>query len=67
MITRRKFVVATGAGGAGALAPLASFAQQPAKIWRIGMLETTSLALNSANLDAFLKGMRELGDRKSVV
>ena len=50
-----------GAGGAGALAPLASFAQQPAKIWRIGMLETTSLALNSANLDAFLKGMRELG------
>ena len=61
MITRRKFVVATGAGGAGALAPLASFAQQPAKIWRIGMLETTSLALNSANLDAFLKGMRELG------
>jgi putative ABC transport system substrate-binding protein len=41
--------------------PLGSFAQQPSKVWRIGMLETTSMALNAANLDAFLKGMQELG------
>jgi putative ABC transport system substrate-binding protein len=42
-------------------APLGSFAQQPGKVWRIGMLETTSMALNAANLNAFLKGMQELG------
>ncbi len=43
------------------LAPLAGEAQEPGKIYRIGMLETTSMALNAANLDAFRQGLRELG------
>ncbi len=46
------------------LAPLASFAQQPAKIWRIGYLgpgSRPSAAAPDANIDAFMRGMRELG------
>jgi ABC-type uncharacterized transport system substrate-binding protein len=43
------------------LAPLASAAQQAGKVYRIGMLERTSTALNAANLDAFRQGLRELG------
>ena len=43
------------------LAPLAAEGQQTGKIYRIGMLETTSMALNAANLDAFRQGLRELG------
>jgi ABC-type uncharacterized transport system substrate-binding protein len=42
-------------------APLGSVAQQPSKVWRIGILETTSAALNAANLNAFVKGMQEFG------
>ena len=41
-------------------APLGSFAQQPSKVWRIGILETTSVALNAANLSAFVKGSKLL-------
>ena len=41
--------------------PFASQAQTPAKVWRIGMLETTSITLNGANLDAFRQGLREAG------
>jgi len=41
--------------------PLAAAAQQPTKRYRIGMLETISPALNTAHLDAFRKGLRELG------
>ena len=41
--------------------PLAARAQQPAKRYRIGMLETISPALNAAHLDAFRNGLRELG------
>jgi hypothetical protein len=41
--------------------PCISVAQQPGKIWRVGMLETMSMAPNAANLNAFLKGMQELG------
>ena len=29
--------------------------------WRIGMLDTTSAALNAANVDAFREGLRQLG------
>ena len=36
-------------------------AQQPAKRYRIGMLETVSPALNAAQLAAFRSGLRELG------
>jgi ABC-type uncharacterized transport system substrate-binding protein len=44
-------------------APLAADAQEQkaGKIYRIGMLETTSMALNAANLDAFRQGLRDLG------
>ena len=49
-------------GGAAAAWPLAARAQQQAeRVRRIGMLETVSRALNAAQLDAFRKGLRELG------
>jgi hypothetical protein len=57
-MNRRDTVLALLALGAS---PLGSFAQQSGKVWRIGMLETISMALNAANLSAFLKGMQELG------
>lgn len=41
--------------------PRLSLAQQPGKVWRVGMLETLSMASNAANLNAFLQGMRDLG------
>ncbi len=43
------------------LAPLAVGAQRPEKVYRIGILETRSTAMNAANLDAFRQGLRELG------
>ena len=42
-------------------APLAVDAQQPEKVYRIGMLERTSTAINAANLNGFRQGLRELG------
>ena len=45
---------------AGALAPLAAFAQS-GKVYRIGMLETTPASSNRMNLDAFLRGLRDRG------
>jgi putative tryptophan/tyrosine transport system substrate-binding protein len=56
---RRRFI-AVVAGGLLAT-PLAAEAQQAGKMYRIGMLETTSVALNAANLEAFRQGLRELG------
>jgi len=56
--TRRAFI---GALAGLVFAPLAAEAQPAGKIYRIGMLETTSLASNAANLDAFRQGLRELG------
>src|SRR6266487_156934 len=47
--------------GAAAALPLAARAQQPGRIWRIGVLETSPAASNAANFDAFRKGLRELG------
>src|SRR6185369_11231732 len=46
------------------LAPLASEAQPTAKLYRIGMLETRSAALNATNFEAFRVGLRELGYRE---
>ena len=43
------------------VAPLAARAQQVAKVYRIGILETIPAARNAANLDALRKGLRELG------
>ena len=59
--TRRKLLIAFGAG---ALAPLASFAQQPAgKVWRIGILSSVSqtIAQGAERYGAFIAGLRELG------
>ncbi len=42
-------------------APLAAQAQPTGRVYRIGMLETISMALNAADLDAFRQGLRELG------
>lgn len=41
--------------------PLSVEAQPPGKIYRIGMLERTSLAINAANVDALRQGLRDLG------
>jgi len=46
------------------LAPLASEAQPAGKLYRIGMLETRSAALNATNFEAFRVGLRELGYRE---
>ncbi len=47
---------------AGALAvPLAAEAQHPDKLYRIGVLERTSPAINAANLDSFRQGLHALG------
>ena len=58
MVTRRKVVLALGAG---ALAPLASFAQQPAKIARIGVLGVTTAAGYARQIEAMRTGFRDLG------
>lgn len=44
-----------------AAAPRAVDAQRPEKLYRIGMLERTSMAINAANVDGFRQGLRELG------
>ena len=59
MATRRQLMIVLGASALAA--PLVPFAQQQGKVWRVGMLETTSTTLNAANLDSFRQGLRELG------
>ena len=56
---RRTFIL--GIASSLAMLPLACFAQTQAKVWRIGMLETTPPTLNAANLDAFRQRLRALG------
>jgi len=58
-LKRRTFI--TLLGSAAVAWPVAARAQQPAKRYRIGMLETISPALNAVHLDAFRNGLRELG------
>jgi len=43
------------------LAPAATYAQDPAKIARIGWMSRASSTAKDANMDAFRQGMRELG------
>ena len=43
------------------LAAAATEAQQAGKIYRIGVLETRNATLNAANIEAFRRGLRELG------
>jgi hypothetical protein len=56
---RREFI--TLLGGAAVSWSLAARAQQAGKLWRIGVLEVTSLALNATNFDAFRQSLRALG------
>jgi putative tryptophan/tyrosine transport system substrate-binding protein len=56
---RRTFLASTSA--VLFAAPLAAEAQPAGKVYCIGVLEPTSMALNAANLDAFRQGLRELG------
>ena len=58
MITRRKIVLALGAG---ALAPLASFAQQSGKVFRIGFLGASTAAGYAERVVEMRKALRELG------
>jgi putative ABC transport system substrate-binding protein len=47
------------------LSGLATAEAQPGgKVHRVGMLETRSITLNAANVDAFRQGLRELGYRE---
>jgi putative ABC transport system substrate-binding protein len=55
---RREFI--TLLGGAAVAWPIAARAQQQ-KVWRIGMLDTASRELNSANLAVFYKELRDFG------
>ncbi len=61
MNRRRRFLIAIGT--VAFAAPLASFGQQPGKIWRVGFLSGRSRpdSLDSDYYGAFLRGMRELG------
>ena len=59
MNNRRKLIIALGAGALAA--PLASFAQQQGKVWRIGFLSPITAASIAGRLDAFQAGMRDLG------
>jgi putative ABC transport system substrate-binding protein len=61
MNIRRKLLVALGASALAA--PLASFAQQQGKVWRVGFLTPRSRpdTLDSGIFGAFRRGMRELG------
>ncbi len=55
---RREFINLVGGAAAW---PLAARAQQPGKVYRIGLLDMTPAASNAANFDALRKGLRELG------
>jgi putative ABC transport system substrate-binding protein len=56
---RRKLLVALGAGALAA--PLTSFAQQKAKVWRIGFLGTASASGFAGRVEALRSGLRDLG------
>jgi len=55
---RRQFLIGTGALFA---APVASLAQAPGKVWRIGFLTNGSVTSAGAQLDAFHRGLNALG------
>lgn len=56
---RRELIALLGATVAAY--PFTARAQQPGKVWRIGVLETVSAEMNAANFDSFRRGLRELG------
>src|SRR4029453_16262592 len=56
---RREFIMFVGFSAVAR--PIGALAQKTSKIWRVGMLETTSETLNAPNVNAFRRGLRELG------
>ena len=56
---RREFI--TLLGGAAAAWPLAARAQQAGKVWRIGVLSIGSSSTAAHLVEAFFKGMADLG------
>jgi hypothetical protein len=56
---RREFI--TLVGFSAVALPIGAWAQQTRKVWRVGMLETTSEPLNAANFTAFRRGLQQLG------
>jgi len=59
MNRRRKSLFAMGAGALAV--PLASLAQQQAKVWRIGFLGPSSAAGSEGRVEALRAGLREFG------
>ena len=61
MMRRRQLLVALGAGAVAV--PLASFAQQQGKVWRVGFLSARRrpASLDTDYYGAFPRGMRDLG------
>jgi putative ABC transport system substrate-binding protein len=61
MISRRQLLIALGAGSF--TISLASVAQQPGKVWRVGFLSARNrpASIDADDFGAFPKGMRELG------
>src|SRR5215471_2218746 len=57
----RLIVLALALGVACSLAPIALVAQPSDKVYRIGVLERTPVAINAANLEGFRQGLRALG------
>jgi ABC-type uncharacterized transport system substrate-binding protein len=59
MVTRRRLVIALGAGAL--VAPRASFAQEQSKLFRIGYLSSGDKAGSTHLTQAFVDGLRDLG------
>jgi putative tryptophan/tyrosine transport system substrate-binding protein len=56
---RREFTTLLGSIAVAAAWPLSAHAQDTAKVWRVGILDTTSA--KSANVDAFRNALSQLG------
>ncbi len=67
MITRRELLIALGTSALAA--PLATFAQQRPKVWRIGFLGPTTASGIASWVEALRAGLRDLGyvEGKNIV
>ena len=56
-------------GASALVSPLSSIAQQQGKVWRIGFLTPGTVASTQGQIDAFMRGLSELGyaDGKNVI